>query len=196
MSFQDKAIHFVKKFPAGSIWQARYLCFPASVVAATLSLSQVSFSIAERFFYFFCGVLLWTLLEYVLHRWVLHYLPKNPIGQAVMNRFHVDHHHDPHDKALVCIPLVVCLPLWACVLGLLYLLFQSGPIAWLVTSGVAVMMVLYDITHFSTHYMPATNWYLKLLKRQHMEHHFSDHTQRFGVTSPVWDYVFGTISKK
>lgn len=35
------------------------------------------------------------------------------------------------------------------------------------------------------------NYYAKL-KKYHLEHHFADYNNGFGVTSPFWDYVFGT----
>lgn len=183
---------YIYRIPKGSIWQTRYVCFPLAIVASTLFLSRSDLSGLARAFWFFSGVALWTLLEYVLHRWMLHYSARSLIGRAVVDRLHVLHHHDPKDQTQVCIPPWAFLTFLS---GFLALAFATG-IGWeraaLLTSGVGLMMALYDITHFSTHYMPATNAWLRLLKKQHMLHHFSDHTKRFGVTSPLWDYVFRT----
>jgi sterol desaturase/sphingolipid hydroxylase (fatty acid hydroxylase superfamily) len=82
--------------------------------------------------------------------------------------------------------------------GLLLFAFLKGALGFATTpsvfflAGLMLMLVIYDIAHFSTHYMPASNWLLQALKKQHMLHHFSNDRRRFGVTSPLWDYVFRT----
>jgi sterol desaturase/sphingolipid hydroxylase (fatty acid hydroxylase superfamily) len=32
-----------------------------------------------------------------------------------------------------------------------------------------------------------------MVRQQHMHHHFKTPNKRFGVSSPLWDYVFGTM---
>ena len=83
---------------------------------------------------------------------------------------------------------------------ILCVVFKTGPwdttltqLLGLLTASFCLMVAIYDIAHFSAHYMPATNGVLKFLKKHHMLHHFDDHSKRFGVTSPFWDFVFGTF---
>jgi sterol desaturase/sphingolipid hydroxylase (fatty acid hydroxylase superfamily) len=52
---------------------------------------------------------------------------------------------------------------------------------------------LYDLTHYATHHFPMRGGYAKFLKRYHMQHHYKTPNQRFGVSSPLWDWVFGTM---
>jgi sterol desaturase/sphingolipid hydroxylase (fatty acid hydroxylase superfamily) len=33
------------------------------------------------------------------------------------------------------------------------------------------------------------------MKRSHMKHHYKDSSRGFGVTSPLWDYIFNTLHK-
>jgi sterol desaturase/sphingolipid hydroxylase (fatty acid hydroxylase superfamily) len=181
-----------ERFPKGSIWQTRYITFPFVIVASTAALTHTGLGMAERLAWFALGLLGWTFLEYVLHRWVLHWNPRTKLGEAFLKRLHILHHDEPADQTQVCIPLAMSVPLWAVFYGLLILLGGGIEASLIATCGVALMMTIYDIAHFSAHYMQATNGYLKLLKKHHALHHFSDHTRRFGVTSPFWDYVFRT----
>jgi hypothetical protein len=185
----------LEKISHGSIWQTRYLCLPFAVAVSTLVLTQTALPIWQRLVFFGMGVLNWTLLEYVLHRWVLHWRPRNEKVRAVVESIHIVHHNDPTDDSIVCISLLNSLFLWSLVFGFWVVAFGLK-VSLLVTSGTSLMMVIYDITHYSTHYMKPTNWLLKRLRNYHLKHHFVDHDTRFGVTSPLWDYVFRTRSEK
>ncbi len=187
---------WVRKFPKGSIWQTRFICLPLMISLSTWAFSTTvfaRFSWSGKFGFFFVGALVWTLLEYVLHRWVLHFQASSRVGTAILDRLHIFHHHDPKDQSQVCIPPVLVFLQGAVLFAILFFLVRAPiePSVFFV-SGLMTMMVVYDITHFSTHYMPATNGLLQGLKKHHMLHHFSDHGRRFGVTSPFWDYVFRT----
>jgi sterol desaturase/sphingolipid hydroxylase (fatty acid hydroxylase superfamily) len=52
------------------------------------------------------------------------------------------------------------------------------------------------LTHYATHHFPMRRGILKFLKRYHMQHHYKTPDQRFGVSSPLWDVVFGTFPKE
>ena len=49
------------------------------------------------------------------------------------------------------------------------------------------------LIHYATHYFAMRSGVLKFLKRYHMQHHYKTPDQRFGVSSPLWDAVFGTL---
>ena len=60
-------------------------------------------------------------------------------------------------------------------------------------AGFAVGYLAYDGTHYAVHHFKQTSRIGKFLKRHHMLHHHADHDGGFGVSSPLWDYVFGTM---
>ncbi|MCC7353073.1 MAG: sterol desaturase family protein, partial [Anaerolineae bacterium] len=60
-------------------------------------------------------------------------------------------------------------------------------------AGFGAGYVMYDMLHYATHHLPMRWGILKYLKRHHMQHHFKSPEQRFGVTMPLWDIVFGTM---
>ncbi|MEK7689616.1 MAG: hypothetical protein AAB425_01200, partial [Bdellovibrionota bacterium] len=109
----------IRKFPKGSIWQTRYICFPVALVAASLAFSHSSIAPLVRIAWFTLGLAAWTLLEYILHRWVLHYQPISEAGRALLERLHITHHEVPNDQTQVCIPTYLAFIGW----GLLFLAF-------------------------------------------------------------------------
>ena len=191
MEDKNILIETIYKAPKGSIWQERYIALPMVVIFSTITIMQPYGSFLTRLAYFILGGFLWTFFEYFLHRFAFHYQPKSVIGKALLDRFHIYHHNDTKDETQVCIPLYISLPAWALLFGI-FSLFLGFYKASLFISGFALMTIIYDIVHFSTHYMPARNPFLKFLKKHHALHHFSDHHKRFGVTSPLWDFVFRT----
>ena len=53
--------------------------------------------------------------------------------------------------------------------------------------------VAYEWVHWATHYRVPQGRILKALRRHHMIHHHAQPRARFGVTSPLWDWVFRTL---
>jgi sterol desaturase/sphingolipid hydroxylase (fatty acid hydroxylase superfamily) len=145
---------------------------------------------------FLLGVLVWTLTEYVVHRFVFHYQPSSPRMERAFFLFHGVHHAQPQCKTRLVMPPIVSIPLALFFYGLFYLvlvvLLDAG--AWLAPtfSGFIVGYLLYDLTHYATHHFPMRWGPLKYLKRYHMQHHYKTPDKRYGVSSPLWDVVFGT----
>lgn len=137
------------------------------------------------------GWLAWTLAEYLLHRYVFHFV--GPTGW--MRRFHfIAHgvHHDfPQDAQRLVMPLGVSIPL-----GLLFFLFAdlflARPVACALLVGFGGGYLIYDGVHYFTHHLKARSRIGKFLKRYHMVHHHAGVEGLFGVSQPIWDYVFGT----
>lgn len=190
---QNFLVRLIMLFPKGTIWQTRYICLPVVIIASTLALSNsTDLSWSGRAFWYLLGLFAWTLVEYMVHRWVFHWVPKTPVAEALLKRFHIEHHRVPADQTQVCLPPFLLFPVWSLSFLGFALLGANTAASLVFICGFALMQVIYDITHFSTHYMEPSNGILKRLKKQHMLHHFADEKKRFGVTTPFWDYVFGT----
>ncbi len=145
---------------------------------------------------FALGLFLWTLAEYLLHRFLFHYEAKSEKAKRIFFLFHGVHHAQPQDKTRLVMPLPVSIPLALLFYGLFYLLFAVllRASAWVnpLTAGFMVGYLIYDLTHYATHHFPMRSGYAKYIKRYHMAHHYKDPNTRFGVSSPLWDWVFGT----
>lgn len=142
------------------------------------------------------GILVWTLTEYCLHRYVFHFKPRNAIEERLVFLFHGIHHDDPNDATrLVMPPLPGIL-----IASVFYLLFRLllGPV-W-VEPFFAFFLIgylCYDYIHYYTHHFKPKTAIGKYIKQNHMDHHFRHHEALWGVSSPLWDFVFGTyVSRK
>lgn len=148
---------------------------------------------------FLLGIVIWTFAEYMLHRFVFHYEPKTERQEKIFFLFHGVHHAQPQLKTRLVMPPVVSIPLAFLFYGLYYLVVAVllGAPQWVAPlfSGFVVGYLIYDMTHYATHHFPMRSGYLKYLKRYHMMHHYKTPNQRFGVSSPLWDFVFGTTAE-
>ena len=145
---------------------------------------------------FLAGLFLWTLAEYMLHRFVFHFRPRAPWQERVAFLFHGVHHAQPRSKTRLVMPPAVSVPLALLFYGLFRLILGVliGAWGWVspVFAGFVVGYLCYDMIHYATHHFPVRG-YFKFLKLHHMNHHYKTPNQRFGVSSPLWDVVFGTL---
>ena len=139
---------------------------------------------------FGCGILIWSLVEYTMHRWIFHYEPKSRWGKRLHFMLHGVHHDYPNDATRLVMPPVVSVPLAVFFYALFALLF--GRFAPAVFAGLLAGYLFYDTIHYATHHFPMRHGVWLLLKKYHLRHHYQDDHVGFGVSSPLWDYVFGT----
>jgi len=141
------------------------------------------------------AILLYPLVWYVLHRWVLHsrWMFKVPILAATWKRIHYDHHQDPNRLEILFGALHTTLP--AIALATVPMGFLFGGIGGAAAGFAAglLMTCFYEFCHCIQHlaYNPKHKT-LIMMKQRHMAHHFHDETGNFGITNFLWDRLFGT----
>jgi sterol desaturase/sphingolipid hydroxylase (fatty acid hydroxylase superfamily) len=128
------------------------------------------------------GVLLWTALEYLMHRFAFH-------GFAP----HWEHHADPVDRKFILAPLQLSLPVTAGMWVALWLATRSTALPGMVLAGVWVGYLAYEAVHLRIHSPAPGGPILRALRRRHYYHHFADDHYCYGVTSPLWDVVFRSL---
>ena len=142
------------------------------------------------------GIFIWTLAEYLLHRFVFHFPAKTPAIERITFLFHGVHHTQPQEPSRLVMPPVVSLPMAALFYGLFNLVigyFLRLPmVVGTVFAGFMIGYLTYDLTHYATHHFAMRSGVFKYLKRYHMQHHYKTPNMRYGVSSPLWDMVFGT----
>lgn len=140
------------------------------------------------------GLIVWSLTEYALHRWVFHYEPRSEWGRRIHFLSHGVHHDYPRDSTRLVMPPAVSLPLAV----LFWASFQllAGSRADGMFAGFVLGYLSYDMIHFATHHWPMQGRIGRFLKRYHLLHHYQDDASGFGVSSPLWDAVFGTLPSK
>ncbi len=143
---------------------------------------------------FLLGLLTWSLAEYVLHRYVFHWVNDTPRGRRIHFLLHGVHHDYPNDKDRLVMPLGFSTPMAVLFYGLyrgLLGVTHGEPFF----AGFVVGYLMYDGTHYAVHHFKMTTRVGKWLRKHHMTHHHADHEGGFGVSSPLWDLVFGTMPK-
>jgi sterol desaturase/sphingolipid hydroxylase (fatty acid hydroxylase superfamily) len=149
---------------------------------------------------FIIGLFIWTISEYILHRFLFHFKPRNTWQARVAFLFHGVHHAQPKVKTRLVMPPIVSIPLASLFLGLFSLVFTELLSAshWMYPTfaGFISGYLVYDMMHYATHHFPMRKGIWKMLKRLHMEHHYKYPDKLYGVSSPLWDYVFATTTKE
>jgi len=141
---------------------------------------------------FLGGLLTWTLTEYVLHRYVFHWVNETSWGKRIHFVLHGVHHDYPNDKDRLVMPLGASIPLGIVIYGIFYFAFGQlhGEALF---AGMALGYLGYDGTHYAVHHFKHTTRLGKVLRKHHMLHHHADHDGGFGVSTPLWDLVFRTM---
>jgi len=142
------------------------------------------------------GLVFWTLLEYVLHRWVFHFVPSpnSELAQDVHFLIHGVHHDWPHDADRLVMPPVMSIFL-ALVIGYPIYLVVGPPLFDPFFAGLVAGYIWYDMTHYAVHHVkPRTELGAKL-RKHHYLHHFKQPGARYGVSTPFWDVIFRTLPR-
>jgi len=130
------------------------------------------------------GLAAWTLIEYVLHRWMLH-------GIEPFQRWHLAHHR--HAGVTIRVPVLFSVLLVLAVVGLPALISGGSAYAAPLSAGMLLGNLLQEAVHHRLHdTRPAGRW-LEARRRLHGFHHFCDERRGYGTVTDLWDRVFGTL---
>lgn len=139
------------------------------------------------------GVLSWGLLEYGLHRFIFHYDARTELGKKLVYAAHLSHHDDPRATNRFFSSLVISAPVAAAYLLLAWVATGSLRAASFLFAGLALGYFYYEWLHFRAHHRRARLWLFRYLRKYHLLHHYRTPELRFGVTSPLFDVIFGTF---
>ncbi len=135
------------------------------------------------------GVLTWSFAEYALHNWYAH----GAKGRNRFSRQHLKHHTNGQyfapalEKAIAAsFALAVATPA---------VLWLAGPLFGLCYGGAfASTYLMYEWLHRRCHTHAPKSRYGTWLRQHHLHHHYTRPKENHGVTSPIWDRVFGTLT--
>lgn len=141
------------------------------------------------------GAAMWTLLEYGFHRFLLHAEFRNAVMRKFVNGSHLQHHHAPRDRDLILVQLPFALATSVLIYGFLLAATRDFFVTGGLMSGIWLGFLYYEAVHYRVHMSLTNSSLLQQQRRAHFYHHFSNSKQCYGVTSPIWDYVFGTMRR-
>ncbi len=158
------------------------------------SIGHTSLSGSHTTVLFFVGILVFTWVEYNVHRYVFHIPTPTAFKKKFQYIVHGVHHEFPRDKERLAMPPLLSITI-ATILLLLCRLVM-GDLAFAFMPGFLVGYALYLFVHYVVHAYPPPKGWLKSLWVNHAIHHYKDGEVVFGVSSPLWDYVYGTMRDK
>jgi sterol desaturase/sphingolipid hydroxylase (fatty acid hydroxylase superfamily) len=138
------------------------------------------------------GVFTWSFTEYWLHRTAFHWTPATSWGPRFHFFLHGVHHTWPRDRYRLVMPPAFSIAVFWIFLGIFSLLLGTWALPF--HAGFTIGYVTYDLTHYYVHHHAPKWGLLKALRRHHLMHHAKKYENtKFGVSSPLWDHVFGTV---
>ena len=170
------------------------LVFYTAVVLCLFTLtSGEAISWSVRIALLTSGLLSWGLLEYGLHRFAFHYDARSELGRKFVYAAHLSHHDNPRSIDGIFSGLLISAPLATAYLLLARLMTGSWGAASYLFTGLVIGYFYYVWLHFRSHHKRAKLRVFRYLQKYHLLHHHQTPELRFGVTSPLFDIVFGTF---
>lgn len=142
---------------------------------------------------FVSAMFVWTFTEYSIHRFLFHLEAKGKFGERMIYLFHGIHHDEPDDASRLVMPPVPAV----LIMGFLYLMFNllmPGKYLWVFMGSFTFGYLCYDYIHYATHHFPMTSKVGRYLRKYHLQHHHAKEHSKYGVSNPLWDYIFSTVT--
>jgi sterol desaturase/sphingolipid hydroxylase (fatty acid hydroxylase superfamily) len=181
-------------------WREGLLRFSSFWIFPTLAIGgiavthrvEVGSRLADLLWLIPAGLFIWTLLEYALHRFAFH----RPIGKGrlftLVSDIHASHHESPRDPASILVKPGFGLIVSAAIMAAILLLVRDPFRTVGLMSGIWAGFLYYEAVHYRVHTATDEGWLISQQRRAHYSHHYRYPAGFFGVTSSLWDRVFGT----
>ncbi|MDA8693429.1 sterol desaturase family protein [Saprospiraceae bacterium] len=159
-----------------------------------ISFTIYNFSVGKFLLLLVAGFFVWSITEYLFHRFIFHHYPKSKLGRKLHFMMHGVHHAYPNDSMRLVMPPLMSVPLATAFYFLWSFLFGSLVAPFF--AGFILGYLGYDMMHYATHHAKflKADWFVNI-KNHHMKHHYQDPDHGFGVTSDFWDKIFRTEIK-
>lgn len=186
--FENPFLEMLTKAHPLVIW-AMYI--PIISYLLYYSRAQLDFTTTSISIIFLAGVFFWSLFEYLAHRFVFHIVPQTERSRRIVYILHGNHHEYPRDKQRLFMPPIPSLIIASTIFGLMYSVMSLY--AFMFFPGFLLGYLIYGSMHYAIHaWNPPFRW-AKGLWRNHHLHHYKNEHMGFGVSSTLWDHVFGTM---
>jgi len=185
--FRNRYLEYLTKTNPLVIWG---LYLPIIILLLIYSFYQFDFSLSRIIILFFGGIFFWTFFEYMMHRFVFHWVSDNPRIQRVSYIMHGNHHQFPRDKQRLFMPPVPSIIIALIIFYIMYVILQTYAFSFF--AGFILGYLLYGSMHYAIHaWHPPFKW-MKPIWRNHHLHHYKNEHKGFGVSSHFWDKIFNT----
>ena len=140
----------------------------------------------QRLYLVVVGLAAWTLLEYLVHRFVFHHYSAG----SRLHQLHHDRPSDPNSERSS-----ISTPLLAFPFGLLLIGIAGVKDGAAIFAGLLLGYLIFIAVHYAVHrWQIEPNSWLYQAKMRHLTHH-RDENCNYGVTTIFWDIVFHTDAR-
>ena len=170
------------------------------IMFSVVSIASVSFGIYSEqitwyhtIWLYLLGIFFFTFIEYAIHRWLFHINTETEKRKKFQYNVHGVHHEYPKDKDRLVMP-----PPLSIGLSLIFYFifrFSIGQWHWAFFGGFLEGYCVYLFIHYSVHRYRTPKNFLGYLWKHHSMHHYGKTDVAYGVSNPLWDFVFGTMPK-
>lgn len=186
--FRNGYLEYLTKTHPLVIWG---IYLPVLILFPYYAANTLAFDVLKILLTFLGGIFFWTLTEYTLHRFLFHHHPETETGKRINYILHGNHHEYPRDRERLFMPAAPSLILASLFFFLFYLVIGKNAFAFF--PGFMLGYLIYGSMHYAIHaWNPPFKW-MKGLWRNHHLHHYKHSDKGFGVSSTLWDHVFGTM---
>lgn len=181
---------FIDAFSRVPWWMVPVIYVPMIAGLVYWSLTGAAIAPAVVVGLYGAGVVVWSLTEYWLHRTLFHWVPNTSWGPRMHFLLHGVHHDWVNDRMRLVMPPAASLGLGVVFFAFWYALL--GALAFPFFAGKVTGYLAYDMIHYYVHHGRPASKVMKRLRAHHMNHHHNKEGRKYGVSSTVWDHVFGT----
>lgn len=188
--FQNPFLEFITRAPY-PVSFTYYTLLALLLLLTSIKISESSF--LQVMSLYTAGLFCWTLYEYLLHRFVFHFINENKIVKRFHYLIHGVHHEFPRDNERITMPPIPGTLIAAILFSVHFIFLRNNAFAFV--AGVLSGYNLYTLIHYATHAWKPIKGF-KFWWTYHALHHYKYPNKAYGVSSPLWDYVFGTVPPK
>ena len=188
--FKSQYLEVLTKTHPLIIWG---IYLPVILYMLYLSVTKFTYNTGYSLLIFLVGIFFWSFFEYIMHRFIFHFMGERNWIQRIIYIIHGNHHEYSRDKERLFMPPVPSLILSSFIFLAIYLFI--GRNVFMFFPGFLMGYLLYGTMHYAIHtWRPPFKW-MKSLWRNHHLHHYKNDDKGFGVSTTLWDRVFGTMFK-
>jgi sterol desaturase/sphingolipid hydroxylase (fatty acid hydroxylase superfamily) len=153
--------------------------------------ANLGFTLGRTLLVFLGGMVFWTFFEYIAHRYLFHFVANSGRMQKFIYTLHGNHHHYPRDRQRLFMPPVPSLIIASALFGIFWVIMRHN--TFMFFPGFILGYLMYGTMHYAIHaWNPPFKW-MKGLWRNHHLHHYKNEHNGYGVSSTLWDHIFGTM---
>ncbi len=186
---------FLEKITRTPIWVPQLMFGVIIIAFLYFAIAIKGFSFVDVAWIYFLGLLSWSFMEYIVHRFLYHTESNSEVLYSIQYSGHGIHHQHPVDKDRLAMPPLPGLVLASLFFGLFYVLM--GEYGYVFFPGFLTGYLMYITMHYAQHVIGKPKYKpLQVLWNHHKVHHYLNPYKAFGVSTRLWDFIFRSMPTK